>query len=70
MQRGLCMWKARDLGLQYNKLQVDVIECVLLAVSCACKFARISSLFLLLNFLAGTNTMLADIPTYSVLDFS
>ena len=24
----------------------------------------------MLNFLAGTNTMLADIPTYSVLDFS
>ena len=23
----------------------------------------------MLNFLAGTNTMLADIPTYSVLDF-
>ena len=24
----------------------------------------------MLNFLAGTNTMLTDIPTYSVLDFS
>ena len=35
----------------------------------ACQFARISSLFLSLNFLAGTNVMFVDIPTYSVLDF-
>ena len=36
VQRSLCMRKARDLGLQacYNKLPVDVIVCVSLAVSC------------------------------------
>ena len=32
-------------------------------------FARVSSLLSLLNFLMGKNTILDDIPTYSVLDF-
>ena len=50
-----------------NKLPVDVIVCVSLTVSCV--RVKISLLFLLLNFLGCTNTMLADIPTYSVLDF-
>ena len=44
---------------------VDAIVCVSLAAS----YARVNLPVLLLNFLAGTNIMLADIPTYSVLDF-
>ena len=47
------------------KLPVDVIVCVSLAVS----YGRVNLPVLLLNFLAGTNIMLADIPTYSALDF-
>ena len=44
---------------------VDAIVCVSLAAS----YARVNLPVLLLNFLAGTNIILADIPTYSVLDF-
>ena len=73
VKRSLCMRKARDLGLQacHNKIPVDVIVCVSLAVSCVRdNLPEFRRYFLLLDFLAGTNTMLADIPTYSVLDFS
>ena len=67
----LCMRKARDLGLQacHNKLPVDIIVCVSLAVRCMCVNFPEFPCYFLLNFLAGTNTMVADIPTYSVLDF-
>ena len=71
------MRKARDLGLQgcQNKLPVDVIVCmfVSLAVSRVCvnlpEFPSVAINFSLVNFLMGTNTILDDIPTYSVLDF-
>ena len=52
-------------GTWDDKLPVDVIVCVSLAVS----YGRVNLPVLLLNFLAGTNIMLADIPTYSALDF-
>ena len=66
------MRKARDLGLQacHNKLPV-VIVCVSLAVySCvSVNLPEFPRYLKVLNFLAGANTMLADILTYSMLDF-
>ena len=66
------MRKARDLGLQacHNKLPVDVIVCVSLAVSgVRVNLPEFPRYFYCFNILAGSNTMLADIPTDSVLDF-
>ena len=72
MTKAMCnvVCACRRRGTWDLKLPVDVLVCVSLAVSCVrVNLPEFLRYFYGLIFLAGTNTMLVDIPTYSVFDF-